>query len=132
MSPEKPKRDYRLLQLKHMEGCTFRLLRYKAPSAEWDHDHCQACWAKFAEYDHSNIQHEGYCISVPVLDSPDSEFIADVKKSGKVFIKSRVLAALPCIGSAVSVLKSIEMCLDSKSRRREPNRPLGNPQRFAP
>jgi hypothetical protein len=87
MTPEKPKRDYKLLQLKHMEGCTFRLLRYKAPSAEWNHDHCQACWAKFAEYDDSNIQHEGYCTSVPVLDSPDSEFIAGVKKSGKVFIK---------------------------------------------
>jgi hypothetical protein len=25
-----------------------------------DHDHCAACWAKFAEFEGPDIEHEGY------------------------------------------------------------------------
>jgi hypothetical protein len=31
------------------------------PSKPWDHDHCESCWAKFAEADLSaDAHHEGY------------------------------------------------------------------------
>lgn len=30
------------------------------PSEDWDHDHCVVCWAKFAEYDAPDIEHEGF------------------------------------------------------------------------
>jgi hypothetical protein len=29
-------------------------------SETWDHYHCVACWAKFAEFDGPDIQREGY------------------------------------------------------------------------
>jgi hypothetical protein len=37
-----------------------QLRRYSKWSETWDHDHCAACWAKFAEFDSVDIQHEGY------------------------------------------------------------------------
>ena len=30
------------------------------PRAEWDHDHCAFCWAKFADVDGPEILREGY------------------------------------------------------------------------
>ncbi len=30
------------------------------PSVHWDHDHCAACFVKFAEFDGPGIEHEGY------------------------------------------------------------------------
>ena len=57
MTPEQ--RKWRLFYLKHLEGLAFRLLHYQAPTAEWDHDHCFGCNAKFAEFDDPEIEHEG-------------------------------------------------------------------------
>jgi hypothetical protein len=37
-----------------------QLRRYIRWSETWDHDHCVACWAKFAEFDGPDIQREGY------------------------------------------------------------------------
>ena len=61
---------YKLTQLERLKGLTFRLRRYKAPTVDWDHDHCYGCWAKFAELDGSNVQHEGYFTTVPAQPSP--------------------------------------------------------------
>ena len=36
----------------------WRLWHQSRPN--WDHDHCSACYAKFAEFDGPEIQHEGY------------------------------------------------------------------------
>ena len=42
--------DWRLRgQERDLAGATFRHQQYRAPSAEWDHDHCAFCWAKFME-----------------------------------------------------------------------------------
>ncbi|MEQ9616670.1 MAG: hypothetical protein RLN60_01405 [Phycisphaerales bacterium] len=30
-----------------LQGCRFEWRQYSAPSPEWDHDHCEFCWAKF-------------------------------------------------------------------------------------
>src|SRR4051812_9045773 len=111
MTPER--RRHRLSQLRHMEGSTFRLVRYKAPSLEWDHDHCSACWAKFAEYDDPDIEHEGYCTSVPVSESPDPPSIRDGTNRG-VFVREPSSGASRCVGFAVVVLKIFEKSSDLK------------------
>jgi len=82
------KRQGRLSRLRHMEGSTFRLARYEAPSDEWDHDHCSACWAKFAEFDGPEIEHEGYCTNVPVSEwvDPPSPPIHDGVNRG-IFVR---------------------------------------------
>jgi hypothetical protein len=41
-------------------GLRWRFQRYTKWSEDWDHDHCGACWAKFAEFEGSQILHEGY------------------------------------------------------------------------
>jgi hypothetical protein len=52
-------RDQRVENCKYLKGVTFRRKKYRAPSKEWDHDHCDACWAKFAEFDGPGILHVG-------------------------------------------------------------------------
>jgi hypothetical protein len=42
--------DWRLEQLKRhplLRGKRFQRKPYRQRSAEWDHDHCAGCWAKF-------------------------------------------------------------------------------------
>lgn len=43
-----------------LRGYRLQFRRYVQPSESWDHDHCAGCWAKLAEYDWEDIQHEGY------------------------------------------------------------------------
>jgi hypothetical protein len=43
-----------------LRGARLQFRRYARPSETWDHDHCAACWAKFAEFDEPDVQHEGY------------------------------------------------------------------------
>jgi len=53
-------RDWRLNNVKGLQGLQFQRKRYTKWSDSWDHDHCAACWAKFAEFDGPGIQREGY------------------------------------------------------------------------
>ena len=59
-------KDWRLAQLEeqfpYLRGLRFRKIKYRAASAEWDHDHCAGCRAKFAEFDSATevIYPEGY------------------------------------------------------------------------
>ena len=52
--------QWRLDFARGLEGVTLRYQKYERWSASWDHDHCAACWAKFAEFDGADIQHYGY------------------------------------------------------------------------
>lgn len=53
--------DWRLQgQEQNLKGVTLYWKRYKVTRENWDHDHCEFCWAKFAELDGSDIFHEGY------------------------------------------------------------------------
>jgi hypothetical protein len=52
--------QWRLDFAKGLEGVALQYQKYRRRSASWDHDHCAACWAKFAEFDGPDIQHEGY------------------------------------------------------------------------
>ena len=54
------KADWRIDNCRSIEGETFRRKKYKARSEQWDHDHCMACFAKFADFTGPDILHEGY------------------------------------------------------------------------
>jgi hypothetical protein len=43
-----------------MYGARFRWVSYRAPSDDWDHDHCALCWAKFMDGDGEDVLREGY------------------------------------------------------------------------
>ena len=53
-------KEWRLENARHLKGVQLLLRRYTRWSETWDHDHCSACWAKFAEFDGPDILHEGY------------------------------------------------------------------------
>ena len=60
MTTFKPEDQWRIDNARHLKGLRLRFSRYSRRSASWDHDHCAACWAKFAEFDGPDIQHEGF------------------------------------------------------------------------
>jgi len=59
VNPDNPK-QWRIENANHLQGVRLQLRRYRRWSESWDHDHCSACWAKFAEFEEPGIQHEGY------------------------------------------------------------------------
>ena len=74
--------DWRFDRLKWLQGCTFRLVKYHAPSDDWDHDHCNGCWAKFADFHGPDILHEGYVYTKPYEEGPEPEFITQCRQQG--------------------------------------------------
>jgi len=55
------KKDWRAETSEFIRGERLCRKKYRAPSKEWDHDHCAACWAKFAEFEGLEILHAGLC-----------------------------------------------------------------------
>jgi len=53
-------KQWRIENAQLLRGARLQFCRYARPSETWDHDHCAACWAKFAEFNEPGIQHEGY------------------------------------------------------------------------
>jgi hypothetical protein len=61
--------DWRLcFEADWMYGAQLHFRGYKAPSDEWDHDHCSLCWAKFTEDERPDTHSEGYVLED---DCPD-------------------------------------------------------------
>lgn len=58
--PDSTSRELLMQQASTLRGAALRFRKYRRFSEEWDHDHCAVCWVKFAEWDGSNILHEGY------------------------------------------------------------------------
>lgn len=52
--------DWRVENAKWLRGLGLRRKKFKKHNEQWDHDHCAGCWAKFAEFEGPEIQHEGY------------------------------------------------------------------------
>jgi hypothetical protein len=53
--------DWRLAgQERYLQGATLHRARWTPPRPEWDHDHCEFCWAKFMDAELPEILHEGY------------------------------------------------------------------------
>ena len=53
-------KQWRIDSASHLKGLRLHLRRYTKWREGWDHDHCAACWAKFAEFEGPDILHEGY------------------------------------------------------------------------
>jgi hypothetical protein len=56
----KPDKQWRIESARRLKGLKLRFRRYTRWNESWDHDHCAACWTKFAEFEGPDIQHEGY------------------------------------------------------------------------
>jgi hypothetical protein len=53
--------DWRLQgQEKYLKGITLQGKVYEQLSPDWDHDHCDFCWAKFMDRDLPEVLREGY------------------------------------------------------------------------
>ncbi len=52
--------DWRIDNAKRTRGALLRLTKYSRPSEDWDHDHCEGCWAKFMDTGSTNALTEGY------------------------------------------------------------------------
>lgn len=55
--------DWRLQgQEKYLKGVELRWQVYRRypEKPDWDHDHCEFCWAKFMVEDYPDVLHEGY------------------------------------------------------------------------
>ena len=52
--------DWRIDNAERLRGLRLHRRKYTRWSKTWDHDHCAGCWAKFAEFEGPDIQHEGY------------------------------------------------------------------------
>ena len=53
--------DWRLQgQEKYLLGVRLVWKKYSRYSQDWDHDHCEFCWAKFMQEEGPDILHEGY------------------------------------------------------------------------
>jgi len=77
-------KQVKLEWLEHLRGMSFELADYKAPSAEYDHDHCEGCGAAFAEFEGKAVQRTGYFSTIKAPDpSPeDAELVAERRKLG--------------------------------------------------
>ena len=53
-------KQWRIETGEFLKGATLQWQQWKPPNADWDHDHCACCWAKFAEWDGPEIQRRGY------------------------------------------------------------------------
>jgi hypothetical protein len=52
--------DWRIDNAKWTRGAIVRFQKYAPPKPDWDHDHCEGCWAKFMESASSEALKEGY------------------------------------------------------------------------
>ena len=53
--------DWRLTnQLTYLRGAALSFRRYRAYREGWEHDHCEFCFAEFAERDDPGVLREGY------------------------------------------------------------------------
>ncbi len=53
--------DWRLTnQLSYLKGAALAWRTYSPPSENWEHDHCEFCWAKFSAAGQPDVFREGY------------------------------------------------------------------------
>ena len=53
--------DWRLQnQLSYFKGAELVWRVYRPTGPDWKHDHCEFCWAEFAERDEPTVLHSGY------------------------------------------------------------------------
>ncbi|MBV9992723.1 MAG: hypothetical protein JOZ72_15695 [Alphaproteobacteria bacterium] len=75
--------DWRLQHLRtqpYLRGVRFTKKPYKAYRPDWDHDHCAACWTKFAEHDvdHEPTLREGFATTEDYARGEDYDWVCSV------------------------------------------------------
>lgn len=90
-------RGYSLLR-----GIKLQFKRYRAPSGEWDHDHCHFCGAKFFEPDDPEYLHYGYATCEDYYWGAEYEWICE-----ECFRKYRELFAWRVIGDSPRRLRRL-------------------------
>jgi hypothetical protein len=60
MDTPDPDKQWRIDNAARLKGQRLAFHRYTQPSETWDHDHCAACWVKFAEFEGPDILHHGF------------------------------------------------------------------------
>ncbi len=90
MSSDQDWKLYRLENLERLRTSTFTFGNYTAPSADWDHDHCEGCWATFAEFEAPEVLHGGYFTTVQIANESVSEpeMIQQARESGRKVLRS--------------------------------------------
>ncbi len=67
--------DWRIEVASTLKNARLQRLTYRAWSPEWDHDHCSACMAKFAEFDGPDLQREGYATCSDFAKGAEYEWV---------------------------------------------------------
>jgi DNA-directed RNA polymerase subunit RPC12/RpoP len=52
--------DWRIDNAKWTRGAVLRFKKYASSREDWDHGHCERCWAKFMESGPTDVLSEGY------------------------------------------------------------------------
>ena len=52
--------DWRIDNAKWTRGAVLHFRNYTRYREDWDHDHCEGCWAKFMESGPTDVLSEGY------------------------------------------------------------------------
>jgi hypothetical protein len=65
-----PDKQWRIDNASRLKGLQLQFRRYARWSESWDHDHCAACWAEFAEFEGPDIQHEGTPLAMITQKGP--------------------------------------------------------------
>ena len=69
--------DWRLANAQELNGQPLRHKAWTRWSESWDHDHCAACWAKFAEFDGPDIQKTGYATTDTYKHGADYAWVCE-------------------------------------------------------
>lgn len=68
--------DWRLDFVRGYEGYSWTLKPYRAPRADWDHDHCVACGQKLMQQHHDGqAETEGYAVGPEHPHGADYEWL---------------------------------------------------------
>ncbi|HJY05823.1 MAG TPA: hypothetical protein VJ323_05875 [Bryobacteraceae bacterium] len=58
-----------------LRGVAFIKKQSRQYTPDWDHDHCAACWTKFAEWDGPDILHDGYATTAEYDRGEDYDWV---------------------------------------------------------
>jgi hypothetical protein len=85
MSDTEQWKQQKLKNLECLRACIFTFANYSPPSADWDHDHCRGCMAKFALFDAPEILRSGYFTRIRFGDESivEPEIIRQARESGR-------------------------------------------------
>ncbi len=70
-------KQWRIDTGQRLKGVEFQRRRWRAVGDHWDHDHCACCWAKFADWDGPDVQHEGYTTTEDYIHGAGYEWVCE-------------------------------------------------------